>query len=174
LKLLEKVYNEAQIIQYVEQQVGKVAHLITNTEKLEQSIYGQLRSYYSSGKPCISWARRLVDREIKTAKQRYGKQDVIMFSDLAVAKEGDVELEFEPESALAGVEETAIKNFSLNEMIAALASDDRERFVLKAWTHGYNDSEISLALASQFGGNPKSLRVFVSRFKVRCRTRLNA
>lgn len=173
---LKIIYQETWIVQYVHRKVDEVSHLITNTEKLEDNIYKELKSYFRSReKRSIKRIRYIVDREISQAKKRYGKQNTIVFSDLAVANDnGESELDFEPVDALAGVEDTAINKFSLMEKVTALASSDRELFVLKAWSNGFSDSEISSALASRFGGNPNSLRVFVNRFKVRCRTQLSA
>lgn len=173
---LKIIYQESWLVQYVYKKVDEVSHLITNTEKLEDNIYQELKSYYRSReKRSIKRIKYIVDREISQAKKRYGKQNTIVFSDLAVANDyGESELDFEPVDALAGVEDTAINKFSLIEKVTALASSDRELFVLKAWSNGFSDSEISTALASRFGGNPNSLRVFVNRFKVRCRTQLSA
>lgn len=173
---LKDIYKETWIVQYVHQRVDEVSHLITNTEKLEDNIYQELKSYFQSReKRSIKRIRHIVDREISQAKKRYGKQNTILFSDLVVANENDEsKLEFEPVDALAGVENTALNKFSLMEKVTALASSDRELYVLNAWSHGDSDSEISLALASRFGGNPKSLRVFVNRFKLRCRAQLSA
>lgn len=173
---LKIIYQETWIVQYVQRKIDDVSHLITNTEKLEDNIYEELKSYFRSReKRSIKRIKHIIDREINQAKKRYGKQKTIVFSDLAVANDnGESELDFEPVDALAGVEDTAINKFSLMEKVTALASSDRELFVLKAWSNGFSDSEISLALASRFGGNPNSLRVFVNRFKVRCRTQLSA
>lgn len=175
MKLLEKVYNEPQLIRYVRAQVDSVAHLVTNTEKLEAAIYKQLGNYYALPRNNISiyWARRLVDREVKRAKERYGKQNSVLFSDLAAATDGYSEIEYDPIDALASVEESVIDNL-IKEKVTALARDDKEMFVLKAWSIGYNDSEISRALASRFGGNPNSLRVYVNRLKEKCQKRLIA
>lgn len=173
---LKIVYQDDWVVRYVQKSVDEVSHFITNTEKLEESIYKQLGSYFhSKEKRSIKRIRQLVDREISQARKRYGKQNTILFSDLAITKDNDdSELEFEPVDALAGVENTALNKFSLMEKVTALASSDHELYVLNAWSHGDSDSEISLALASRFGGNPKSLRVFVNRFKLRCRAQLSA
>jgi len=170
------IYQDDWVVRYVQRKVDEVSHEISNTEKLENAIYKQLERYFGSQpKRSIKRIRHLVDREISQARKRYGKQNTILFSDLAVANDsGETELEFEPKDALASVEETALNNSSFTEKVTALASSDRELYVLKAWAHGATDSEISLALASVFGGNPKSLRVFVNRFKSRCRAQLSA
>lgn len=175
MEVLTIIYRDRSVLRYVHEKVEEVSHLITNVEALEGSIYSQLVKYYkTTSMRSIKRIKFLIDREIALARKRYGIQDVTMFSDLSVINDFGESLEFEPEDLLAQVSETVIENISLNEEIARLAADDRERFTLNAWANGLSDTQVSETLARQFGGKCESHRKFVQRFKAKCRSKLTA
>jgi len=62
------------------------------------------------------------------------------------------------------------------EKVALFASqgDQRREVVFKAWTIGYNDSNIATLLQQRFGLTFESQRKFVSRFKKDCRKFANS
>ncbi|RDV27747.1 hypothetical protein [Lysinibacillus capsici] len=167
------VYRNRYIMKYIQKKVSEVSHIITDTCKLEGRIYSQLASYYATGKRGYKHSCWLVNREIKLAMNQYRKQNVVPFDLLAVNKNDYGEsFEFQPIDALASVEESVIELSSLNERIRSLAATDSENFVLNAWIDKKSDSDIAKELALHFGGNSRSLRIWVQRFRTKCQDRL--
>ena len=59
------------------------------------------------------------------------------------------------------------------ERVTLLAQGNpKKETILSQWSKGATDTSISELLAQLYGGNAKSHRVFVARFKTECRTRL--
>lgn len=166
------VYRDRSIMTYVQQKVSEISHIITNTCKLERRIYSQLAAYYATGKSGYRHACRLVNREIKLAMNQYRKQNTVSFDSIVSKNDFGESLKFEPRDALAGVEESVIEKSSLNEKIRSLAATDLEKFVLNAWIDKKSDSDIAKELALHFGGNSRSLRIWVQRYRTKCQGRL--
>src|SRR5690606_24577470 len=97
------VYENPAVIKEVRRQVDDVSGIIIDIEKLEEQIYYQLASYFNE---CENRSflriRKIIGREIKNAKLRNRKQNVISFSDLSQKDFGESgEREYEPEDVLA-------------------------------------------------------------------------
>lgn len=167
------VYRDKAVMNYLRRKVDEVAHIITDTDKLESRIYSQLADYFSRESVSFRRAQRLINREIDLAFKQFGLQRVVMFSGLSVSTDFGESIEFEPEDVLAHGKRV-IESITFNEKIARLATDDRERITLNAWANGFNDMEVSKTLASHFGGNSESHRKFVQRFKAKCQRKLTA
>jgi len=168
------VYQKPWVLGYVRQKVDEISHIITDIDKLETRIYKQLSDYFTRGKTSYKRVQYLVNREVDLALKQFGTQNIIVFSDLSKRNDFGESMEFEPEDLLAQVSETVLENISLNEEIARLAADDRERFTLNAWANGLSDTQVSETLARHFGGKCESHRKFVQRFKAKCRSKLTA
>lgn len=168
------VYQKPWVLGYVRRKVDEISHIITDIDKLETRIYKQLSDYFTRGKTSYKRVQYLVNREVDLALKQFGTQNIIVFSDLSKRNDFGESMEFEPEDLLAQVSETVLENISLNEEIARLAADDRERFTLNAWANGLSDTQVSETLARHFGGKCESHRKFVQRFKAKCRSKLTA
>lgn len=173
MKTILIIYEDRSVMSYIRRRIEEVNCLITNTQRLEGRIFKELESYYESTENrSIKRIKYIVNRAIVLAKKQYGTQRTAIFSDLTNEDGFGESLEFEPEDLLAQGGETALQNISLNEEIARLATGDRELVTLNAWSNGFNDTQVSMTLASHFGGNKESHRKFVRRFKVKCQERL--
>lgn len=175
METLETIYNDKSVMSYVRSKIDEVSSKITNVWKLEESIFKQLECYYCKcDKRSIKRIKYLIDREIVQALKRYTTEKVVMFSELTIVDDFGESIDYEPTDVLANVSETVLKDFSLNEKISGLASTDCERFVLQAWINGFTDKAIAAELALLDGSNPNSKRIWVQRFKTRCRKKLLA
>lgn len=168
------VYKHKDALEYLRTCVEQVSHLISNTEKLEVRIFKQLASYLSTDKQSYARIKHIVNREIALALKQYRVERASLFCTLSKKDDFGESLEFEPYDILANVEDTVVEKSSIDEKIAGLASDDRERITLYAWANGTSDVEISKTLAGHFGGKFESHRTFVKRFKAKCQRKLAA
>lgn len=159
------LYSNRRALDYIRMEVDRVAHIITDTEKLEHRIYEQFRKKRYN----FSQFRRIVDREIKLAKEQFRNERSTIFSQFNVTNDFGESVDYEPKDVLANVGETVVKNIWRIEKIGSLAATDRDKFTLSAWMDGYNDSEISMMLAHRFGGKAESHRKSVQRLKRDCR-----
>lgn len=172
---LEVVYRDSRILTYLRKKVDEVSWLVTNIEKLERKIYLQIYKYLSNkGEGRISFARirYLVDREIGSAKEEHRLQNVIMYSDLAITDDFGESLMYEPpdeRTEVYGIVESRESIHSLNGKIAGLASDDFEKIVLTAWSHGERDIDIAKDLAARFNRDISYFKLKVARLKKRCK-----
>ena len=176
MNILEVIYTDTKVLNYIRNRIAEVEHEITYIDKLEHRIFTQLSRYYNKRqKRSFKCIRYLVDREIKYVKSDYRLQKSISFMSILPRDDYGEQQEFEPIDVLADVEDTALRNIkssSIRKKITGLASSDSELFVLNAWSQGLNDLQISKELAFRFGGNPKSLRIWVQRFRTRCQRKL--
>lgn len=117
---------------------------------------------------------RIITKEIAQAyKEKKKEHEVVPIHNLLHNDFGE-SLEYEPVDALASVEEPLLEKSSLNEKIRSLAATDSEKFVLNAWIEDKDrpDTDIARELALRFGGNSRSLRIWVQRFRTKCQERL--
>ena len=172
------VYRDTAVLQEVQKEVDKVSNLIVDTNKLEEQIFYQLASYFRECEHrSFRRIQHIINREIKNAKKRSKKQNVISFSELALTDDfgGSDEREYEPEDVLANVGETAIANISLKDIkkeLDSLATDEREKIILNELSEGHGDTDIARTLASRLGGKENSHRQFVRRFRTKCQDKL--
>lgn len=177
MKELIIVYETPWILNYVQKRVSDISHKITNIEKLEFSIYKRIIRYinYQNGRKVSFYrVRDLTEMEIADALQKYGLQNSVSYSDLAITNGFGESLEYEPEDEATDVGQDVLERTtesSLKGKIARLASDDFEEFVLQSWMLGDSDVEIARELALRNGGKVPSLVVKISRFRERCKKR---
>lgn len=162
---LIELYSNRRSLDFIREEIDKVSHIITDTEKLEKRIYDQLEK----ARYTFSQLRRIVGREIDLAKKQFRNERTISFSKLAVTNDFGESLDYEPKDVLANVSETVVKNIWQIEKIGSLAATDRDKFTLSAWMDGYNDLEISSMLAHRFGGIAESHRKSIQRLRAKCR-----
>lgn len=172
MKDLIIVYEHHWLLEYVRKKVNEVSFSITNTDKLESSIYHQLEKYFSLNKEVISkrWLRHLVDREIELMLRLHRIQHTTLYSDLAVTNDFGESLMYEPVDKTADVE-YEVERKSLQRKIARLASDDFERYVLTAWSRGERSIDIAKDLAALDNRDVAYFKLKVARFKTRCKKR---
>lgn len=171
---LAVVYESRRTISYITSCVDKISHIVTNTEKLEARIIKKVAQYYEKGYRNFTRVRYLVHREIRLALNQFGTQYAETFSNIISHNDVGELLEFEPVDALASVEESVIQKSSVNEKIARLATDDRDRITLNGWKDGLTDTQISETLASLFGGKVASHCRYIRRFREKCQRKLAA
>lgn len=92
---------------------------------------------------------------------------------VALAGGDDDETEYQVVDECANVENEVCTKLTLKEKITLLAEGDaKKKTILSAWLMGYNDTEISEILANLMGGKSSTHRVYISRFKNKCRKQL--
>lgn len=171
------VYQNPAVIKEVRRQVDGVSSVIIDIEKLEEQIYYQLASYFNE---CENRSflriRKIIGREIKNAKLRNRKQNVISFSDLSQKDFGESgEREYEPVDVLADVSKTVVSKLTVTEIkkaLSSLATTERDTIILNELCEGYKDTQIAKTLASLFGGKLNTHRQYVIRFRTKCKDKL--
>jgi len=159
------------IVTLVEQASLSLWHRIPDVTSFEHTCYvnigkelakGNVKSIVAMSKYYIS---RAIARHIKRSKYERCKSVEELTSKTENHEEMNV---FEPADVLANVESVV----ELKEAITLLAKGDRRRkMILNSWANGStNDSELSDTLASVFGGQARSHRIFIQRFRIECQT----
>jgi|SRR5699024_6098210 len=167
------VYEVSWLIDRIYRESDKLLDKITDTTRFEDRCIKDIGEYLSldegnvRNKDHLVW---LIKRKVKEATDNYKKEDNEYFSDVVSMEAFDEEVEFEPQDVLANVEEEVMAK----ETAALLAQDDcRDKAILNYWLIGNtNSAHISRSLARTFGGNDKSHRVYVHRFRESCRNQL--
>lgn len=169
-------FKEKWVIDTVQRAIGTIAHQITDTARVERRVMTRVGRYLSledGNKNNRRHMRRLIYREINDALNRNRREYTEYLADLTSNNEEGQAIEYEPQDDLAivGSEQLEIK-----ETITLLAKDDRRRkMILTEWMSGNtNDSNISSILADALGGQARSHRIFVQRFRIECRAALTA
>lgn len=158
-------------------EVAKHDALINCSERLINKIIRKIKKYIEDDESRAQHKYvlyRIITKEISQAyKERRKEHEVISIHNLLHNDFGE-SLEFEPVDALASVEEPMIEKSSVKERIRSLGATDSEKFILNAWIEDKDRSDVDIAreLALHFGGNSRSLRIFVQRFRKKCRERL--
>lgn len=160
----------------VVEQVSKHTNLISCSERVIEKITRRIINYVDNDKSKITHKlviNRIIHREIAQAYTEK-KKEIMSTSFINMSSdENNESLEFEPVDISTNVEHSVVEKTSIKEKLDNLSSNASELFVLNAWSQGFNDTEISKELSSRFGGNPKSLRVWIQRFRTRCQRKLN-
>lgn len=168
------VYEIPWLINRIYEESDKLLGKIINTSAFEDrciSGIGEYLSLSSSNKRNKIYLLRLIGRYVKEAEEKFGKEESTLFSSESTVTE-DGEIEFDPLDVLANVEEEVITK----ETAGLLAQDDcRDKAILNYWLIGNtNIAYISRSLARTFGGNDRSHRVYVHRFRESCRNQLRS
>lgn len=175
MKDIKLVYQNKWIIERIYYESSKLSSKITNTTIFEERAVGDVAQYLVINKEHIKNKRHimyLIKRRVWEAEDRDRKEDYTTFSSLSTNDEEEDEIEFDPEDVLADVESDLINK----ETIELLAENDRRRKkVLESWSLGNtNDALMSRSLARSLGGNERSHRIFIQRFRKSCSERLSA
>lgn len=168
-------YKEKWIIETIQRAIGKVAHQLTDTTRVERRTLvkvGQYLSLNEGNKRNQRHIGRLIFREVNDALKRNRREHAEHLADLTSNDEEGQAVEYEPVDTLASVE----TDLMVKETITLLAKDDRRReFVLNAWADGYtDDTEVSHILADVFTGKSTGHLSFIKRFRIECRAELTA
>lgn len=115
----------------------------------------------------IGYVKTIIDNEKSDflTRRKRKREDVSMTS---LDGDEDEDLGYQFKSAASTEADVMFK-----ETVTLLAQGNPKReTILSQWAKGATDTSISELLAQLYGGNAKSHRVFVARFKTECRTRL--
>lgn len=170
------VYKNDWIIKRVYEVSDRIRFKVVDQTKFEDRCIKRLANYLSadeSNKHNRMYIERLIQEVAAAELKRNKKEYAELFSDFATENnEGDSEIDFDPIDVLADVESEVVAK----EMVDLLAQDDlRNKMILEYWLlENTNTALISRSLARAFGGNDKSHRVHVYRFRESCRNQLSA
>ncbi|QIG62568.1 hypothetical protein [Sporosarcina phage Lietuvens] len=170
------VYENRWLLNLIQNKVSQVAHVITRTDKLENTIISSVGGYLLISPDNIKhkkYLNYLIDREIKRAKERYGTQEAGYLIDVAKSLDNGDEMEYDPEDVLANINSMHLE---IKETITLLArSDRRKELILTLWADGCTDaSKLSSILADTIGGKPETHRKSILRFKKESKAALTA
>lgn len=170
----EQCYRHRWVLQEIQRAVGSVAHKITNTSALEERVmkyvglYIRDKDYEARNR---SYIRKLIYQKITQSISTYRKELAVHLAELKSSNEEGQTTEYEPQDELALVDSG---NLEIKETITLLAKNDRRRStILTEWMNGNtNDTDISSILADTLGGQARSHRIFVQRFRIECQEKL--
>lgn len=167
------VYEIPWVIDYIYEVSDGIRNEVVDQTLFEERCIKRISEYLGldeGNKKNKRYITRMIREVASAVKKRNRKEFAEVFTGMTMRDDGEDEIEFEPEDPLAGVEDEVIAN----ETIALLAQDDQvNQMILDYWTIGNTDNtHISRSLARTFGGNEKSLRVGIYRFRESCREKL--
>lgn len=162
------------VVQLVEQSSTRMAQKVKDVTSFEHTCYVNIgkemarRKVVSVKAMSLHYIKRAEARHIKKGKHIPNS----FMDDLKTRNKEGQTVEYEPVDVLANVESA----LETKETITLLAKDDRRRkMILTEWMYGNTDeTNISRILADTLGGNARSHCKFVQRFKIECRSALNA
>lgn len=169
-------YKQPWLLREIRKAVDAISSRVSNTDRVESRIMNHVGQYLLVNANNIQnkrYIRRLIYQEVHYALHRVRKEQATHLEDLTTSNEEGQAVEYEPVDVLANV---ASGQLELKETITLLAKDDRRRkMILTEWMNGNtNDSDISSILADTLGGQARSHRIFVQRYRIECRTELTA
>lgn len=168
-------YNDKWVMSNVRRAVDSITHQITDTSKVERRVLikvGRYLSLQDSNKNNKKHILRLIFREVNDSLKRNRREYAEHLADLTTQDEEGQDIEYEPEDVLANVGSAGLE---IKETITLLAKDDRRRkTILNEWMNGNtNDMDISRILADSLGGQARSHRIFIQRFRIECQEQLS-
>lgn len=160
-------------------EMDKLGEGLNTDDRLAYKIIKRLSKYFETGEGLHKNTKRImfvIGREIAQAKEEFSRRkfqrETHLFSTLTVLDGGGKSVEFEVVDVLADVEELVEYRESerdINGKIARLATSDRDKVILKAWSDGYYETkDVARILANTFGGNQESHVRYINRFKEKC------
>lgn len=157
----------------VERESDAMWYKVKDVTAFEQECHHRLaRALEELPNLTFSYTTRLVKRTAgdHVKNRSYGRKQLFSLDALAGENEEGSNQEFPLHDVLADVESEVI----VKEIAVLLAEDDQRKLAtLNFWKDGLNnDSRISELLAYRFGGNAKSHRIFVQRFRSHCQKQL--
>lgn len=168
------VYENDWILERIYEVSDRIRDKLVDQTLFEERCIKRVSGYLSiceTNKRNRRYIERLINEVASAVIERNRNEHTSLFSALIIT-EGDEgeEVEFEPQDVLANVEEEVLAK----ETATLLAQDDcRDKMILRYWLIGNtNSAYISRSLARTFGGNDKSHRVYVHRFRESCRKHL--
>lgn len=166
-------YRNKWIADEVYKYSAKISSKVTDTSIVENRIMQAVGKYLTEDVTRIknrAYILKMIQREAYAALKRNRNEHAVHFADIGYEDDTGEIIEYEPTDVLANVE----SDFSAKETITLLAKDDRKRsLILNAWANGFtNDKALSETLASFFGGQARSHRIYIQRFRIECRTTL--
>lgn len=171
LIFIESAMEVDVIVSLVEQASRSIWHRIPDVTSFEHTCYVNIGMELAKGnvKTIEAMARYYISRAI--ARHIKKTKYVRLKSVEEIASETDSHedaMGYEPRDVLANVE----SGLEIKEAITLLAKGDRKRrLILTEWANGStNDSELSDTLASVLGGQARSHRKFIQRFRIECQT----
>lgn len=167
-------YKDKWVMSSIRRAIDSVAHQITYTNKVERRILSRVGRYLAEDenhKNNRRYIGRMIYQEISAALKRNSREYAEYTEDLSACNEEGQTIEYEHLDVLANVGSGRLE---IKETITLLAKDDRRRkLILTEWMNGNtNDSDISSILADTIGGQARSHRIFVQRFRIECREQL--
>ena len=167
------VYEIDWLLEWVYKESDKLRNILTDQTVFESRCIRKLGNYLSKDQANIKnkrYLKRIIKEEASDVIARYKNENYQIFTEMITEDSQGNVVEYEPKDVLADVEGSIIAK----EMTALLAQDDhRTEAILIGWLDGTtNTAEISRTLARSFGGNPKSHRIAIHRFKNICRKQI--
>lgn len=121
------------------------------------------------------WITKITKEVIVQAYiEKKAEIDYCRFDDLAVVRSDGEIIEYQVEDVLANVEEKVFGTADdayIEKAIDLLAKDDREAHALKGWALGKLNTEIAEELAFLFNSKVSVQKVWLTRFKTKCKHR---
>jgi hypothetical protein len=169
LIFIESAMKSKAVVELVESASRSIWHRIPDVTSFEHTCYVNIGKQLAKGdiKSVTAMARYYINRAVARHIKRSKFERFKSVEELSTKTDDEVDLKvFEPVDVLANVESV----LEIKETITLLAKGDRKReMILTAWSNGStNDSELSDTLASVFGGQARSHRIFIQRFRIEC------
>src|SRR5690606_14867831 len=165
-----------EVLKLVQAASEKVWYKINDITSFEHTCYRNIGKALMTQKikSVGGIANRIIEREIAWYAKNRGREIPNSIDSMARIDEQGNEQELEIVDVFANVEKEVLGKIRHKEIVELLAkNDDRRRFVLGAWTNGYDDDvELSNVLADVFGGKSTGQRRFIQRFEKECKERL--
>lgn len=167
------VYEIPWLIEYVHRKCESTR--VVNTDKLEDRVIGKLADFirrYPEQRGNRKTLSRWTDKYVAyLSSEKFRNDQSSLFSEIVTKDDEGKEAEYEPVDVLANVESEVVAKRTIDLLAQA---DRRKLVILNEWANGNTiDSDISLALAREIGGNPESHRKAIHRFRIECRRALD-
>lgn len=168
---IQEAVRSREVVRLVETASRAMSQKVRDITSFEHTCYVNIgkeisnRPVKSIKAMAIHYIKRAEAHHVKKSKY----QHFTYFDDLTKPGDEGQAVEYEPRDDLAIVGSGRLE---LKETITLLAKSDRRReLILTEWMNGNtNDTDISDTLARVLGGQARSHRIFVQRFRTECRT----
>lgn len=168
LIFIELAMQHKSVVKLVEQTSNTIWQRLPDVTSFEHTCFVNIGKELAKGnvKSVTAMARMYINR---AAARHLKRTKFERYRSVEEMTDDDTAGNFEPTDVLANVESV----LEIKEAIALLAKGDRKRdLILTAWLNGStNDSELSNTLASVFGGQARSHRIFIQRFRIECQAK---
>lgn len=177
LIFIEKALMFPEVVKLVREASERIWYKVPDVTSFEHSCYRDIGIALMNErvKSIGGISTRIISRkEAWHVKNRGNKIEINSIEEMKQDDSEGNEGTFDIVDDAAVVDEEVIGKLRHKEIVELLAkNDDRRRFVLGAWTNGYDDDvELSNVLADVFGGKSTGQRRFIQRFEKECKERL--